>query len=210
MCCRYYIEKNRQLEPIIEKAKASRLTARMINKLGKPLKTNGEIQPSDMVPVIAPDNNGKRAVFPMIWGYNIPGAEHPVSNIRIEIATKKEIWKDGWVHHRCIIPACYYFEWEHFSSPDGSTRLGDKYMIQPKDAETTWIAGLYRIEEFRDLKYPVFTVLTKKSTEELRQLHGHMPLILPPALIDDWINPESKPDDMIRFAVTDLYFERER
>ncbi len=210
MCYRYFIENNPQLEPIIEKAKASRLAVRMINKLGKPLKTNGEIQPSDMVPVIAPDNNGKRAAFPMIWGYNIPGAEHPVSNTRIEIASKKDVWKEGWIRHRCIIPACYYFEWEHFTSPDGSSKLGDKYMIQPKGAESTWIAGLYRIEEFRDLKYPVFTMLTKKTTEELQQLNGNMPLILPPSLIDDWINPESKPDDTIRFAVTDLYFEKER
>ncbi len=210
MCCRYFIEDNPQLEPVIKNAKNSKLTVRMINKLGKPLKTYGEIQPSDMVPVIAPDNNGRRAVFPMIWGYNIPGVEHPVSNTRIEIASKKDVWKEGWIHHRCIIPASYYFEWEHFSYPNGTTKLGDKYAIQPKGAETTWIAGLYRIEEFRDLKYPVFTMLTQKSTEELQKLNGNMPLILTPALIDSWINPESKPDDMIRFSVTDLYFEKGR
>lgn len=31
-----------------------------------------------------------------------------------------------------VIPASYYFEWEHFKSADGKTKTGGKYAIQPK------------------------------------------------------------------------------
>ena len=35
-----------------------------------------------------------------------------------------------------------------------------------------------------------------------------MPLILPEEKIDDWIRPDSKPEDIIGSAITDPYFEK--
>ncbi len=196
------------LRPIVEKAKASALTERMRDRLGKSFKTEGEIRPTDMVPVIAPDRSGNRAVFPMVWGYTIPGLNRPVVNARVETAPDKPVWRDGWLSHRCVIPASYYFEWEHIPAANGRMKAGGKYMIQPRGYETTYLAGLYRLEEFRDLHYPVFTVLTTEPTEELRKLHDRMPLILPPSLIDDWIRPDAKAEQLAQYAVTDLLVER--
>ena len=207
MCTRYYMEMNPELRPIVEKAKRSGLTTKMIDRLGKPLKTEGEIRPTDMVPVIAPNQNRVRTVFPMVWGYRITGLDRPVVNARIENADKKDVWKEGWEKHRCIIPASWYFEWEHIPLSDGKTKTGQKYMIQPKGSETTWLAGLYRMEEFRDLKYPVFAILTREPTEELRRIHDRMPLILPSSAIDDWIKPDNKAEDMIKDAITDVFIE---
>ena len=51
------MELSPELRPIIEAAKRSALTERMVSKLGKPLKTEGEIRPTDMAPVIAPDKS---------------------------------------------------------------------------------------------------------------------------------------------------------
>ena len=207
MCTRYYMEMSPELRPIVDKAKRSGLTTKMIDRLGKPLKTEGEIRPTDMVPVIAPNQNRVRTVFPMVWGYRITGLDRPVVNARIENADKKDVWKEGWEKHRCIIPASWYFEWEHIPLSDGKTKTGQKYMIQPKGSETTWLAGLYRMEEFRDLKYPVFAILTREPTEELRRIHDRMPLILPSSAIDDWIKPDNKAEDMIKDAITDVFIE---
>ncbi len=208
MCTRYYIELSSDLRPIADRVKRSSLAYRMRNRLGLPLRTDGEISPSDMVPVIAPDQNGKQSIFPMIWGYNIPGLDYPVVNVRLEAAPYKPIWKEGWLSHRCIIPASYYFEWEHIPAADGRFKAGYKYMIQPKGSETTYLAGIYRLEKFRDMEYPVFTLLTRDAVECLRQIHSRMPLILPSSMIDDWIHPETKASQLIRYAVTDLFHER--
>ena len=68
----------------------------------------------------------------------------------------------------------------------------------------TWLAGLYRIED----GLPVFAVLTKEHTEDLRRIHDRMPLILPKDLIDEWINPNTNPKDILRHSITDMVMEK--
>ena len=87
-------------------------------------------------------------------------------------------------------------------------RTGDKYAIQPRGSEVTYLAGLYRIEELRDLKYPVFAVLTRAPTDELRQIHDRMPLILPECAVYEWISPDGEPNRVVDKAVTDLVIEK--
>ncbi len=81
-------------------------------------------------------------------------------------------------------------------------------MIQPKGSEITWLAGLYRIEEMSGIQVPVFTVLTREPSEEIRFIHDRMPVILPREDVDNWIKPDSKPDEVIKNAMTDMVFEK--
>ena len=81
-------------------------------------------------------------------------------------------------------------------------------MIQPKGSEITWLAGLYRIEEMSGIQVFVFTVHTREPSEEIRFIHDRMPVILPGDDIEKWIDPVSKPDDIIKNAMTDMVFEK--
>ena len=105
MCCRYYTDMSPELRPYVEAVKSSRLGQIMVEKLGKPLVTYGEVFPSNMVPVIASDKNGKQSVFPMIWGFNVKGLYKPVVNARVETAREKKSFKEAWSTRRCIIPS---------------------------------------------------------------------------------------------------------
>ena len=96
------------------------------------------------------------------------------------------------------------FEWEHFKSPDGKVKTGDKYAIQPKGATTTWLCGLYRIEN----GFPVFVVLTREPSESVRLIHDRMPMILPQDKINDWISPETDPTTMLIHALDDMITEK--
>ena len=207
MCCRYYMEMSPELRPIVEEMNRSPLAARMRARLGKPLTTEGEVRPTDIVPTIAPDPSGAGKVYPMLWGFTAKGADRPIVNARVESAAQKPLWQESWKAHRCVIPASWYFEWEHIPTPSGKTRAGDKYMIQPQGSELCYLAGLYRIEEFRGFKYPVFAVLTREPGRELARLHDRMPVILPREIIDDWIDPDSDPGVLVRSALTDMIFE---
>jgi len=60
----------------------------------------------------------------------------------------------------------------------------------------------------RDFKYPVFVVLTRAPTDELRQIHGRMPLILPKSVVDEWISPDDEPDKDVDKAVTEVVIEK--
>ena len=87
--------------------------------------------------------------------FQIPGRSLLV-NARVETAAEKPTFKEAWEKHRCIVPASWYYEWEHLTGNSGQKKVGDKYMIQPRGSSMTWLAGLYRIED----GLPVFAVLT--------------------------------------------------
>lgn len=199
MCTRYWTEESPELRAIVEEMKRSPLTARWQRKTG--IKTYGEIRPADVAPVIAPDRAGNRAVYPMKWGYT---GRSLLLNARAETAAVKPTFREDWRRHRCIVPASWYFEWEHLQGNDGRKHIGGKYMIQPRNSAMTWLCGLYRIEE----GLPVFVVLTREPGEALRFLHDRMPLILPEQYIDEWIRPDTRPEDLLGEALTDMVFEK--
>ena len=129
-------------------------------------------------------------------------------NARTETASTKATFKNAWASHRCIVPASWYFEWEHIILNDGRKKTGQKYLLQPKGSTMTWLCGLYRIEE----GLPVFVVLTRapgrEPGEEIRFIHDRMPLILPKELINPWIHPDTRPEELLGEALTDMVYEK--
>ena len=199
MCTRYWIDVSPELREIVEEMRRSSLmerweqTARIV--------TSGEVRPTDVVPVIASNKAGKRSVFPMKWGFS---GKSLLLNARSETAAAKPTFRGAWAAHRCIVPASWYFEWEHLTTSSGRKKTGDKYAIRPENSAVTWLCGLYRIEN----GLPVFVVLTREPADDLRFLHDRMPLILPERCINDWIRPDTRPEDLLREAQTRMTFAR--
>ena len=205
MCTRYALEKDLpELKDIIDSVSRSLLAKKFLDTHARPIVTDGEVRPTDIVPVIAPNSKGVRTIYPMQWGYLNKEGKRTLFNARIETAAVKQTFKDSWQYQRCIIPASYYFEWQHFKSPDGKEKTGDKFAIQPAGYTVTWLCGLYRIEN----GYPVFVVLTKEPTVKLSQIHDRMPVMLPADKIDEWINPASNPADILPFALENVIIEK--
>ena len=207
MCCRYWTDESPELRAIVEEMNHSILMDRWQKKAK--IKTYGEICPTDVVPVIAPKKDGSRAVYPMKWGFS---GKTLLLNARTETAAQKPMFREAWKRHRCIVPASWYFEWEHITVDDGKKHTGEKYRIRPKDLSVTWgsaltcLCGLYRIEE----GLPVFVVLTREPSRELTFLHDRMPLILPEELTEEWIRPDGNPEKLLSLALTEMIYEPQR
>ena len=199
MCCRYYADLSPELRPIVEEMNRSPLVARWHKTTA--VKTCGEIRPADVAPVIAPNRRGERAVFPMKWGFQ---AKTLLINARTETAAEKPLFKDAWAGRRCVIPASWYYEWEHLAGDGGRKKTGGKYLIQPEGASVTWLAGLYRIED----GLPAFVVLTREAAESIRFIHDRMPLILPEELVNEWIRPDAEPQAVACRALTAMSIEK--
>lgn len=252
MCGRYWIDDTLEQRQIAEEMMRSALVGKW--QKTTEVKTHGEIRPTDVVPVIAPNRSGVRTVYPMKWGYS---GRSLLINARSETAAEKPTFREDWARHRCIVPASWYFEWEHHIDKGGKKRTGDKYMIMPKEtmweaypvidrstseidlaaakgnahradfgmtgshlseADTvmtmdnahetshamTWLCGLYRIEG----GLPVFVILTREPGEKIRFIHDRMPLIMPGELVNEWIRPGAKPEELLPYALTEMDFEK--
>ena len=205
MCTRYFMDDApKELAEMFDIVMQSELSDKFVRKFGRPIITKGEVRPTDITPVIAPNKKGIRTVYPMRWGFNNPNHDSTVFNARVETANSKPTFKDAWKSHRCIIPASYYFEWEHFKSDNGKEKTGAKYSIQPEGTTMTCLCGLYRIEN----GFPVFVVLTKEPSENVSFIHDRMPLIMPQDKINDWINPETNPITMLKYALYNMITEK--
>ena len=90
MCCRYWAEESPELRSIVEEMNRSPLVAKWHRTTG--IKTSGEMRPTDVVPVIAPDRKGERAVFPMKWGFS---GKSLLLNARVETAASKPTFKES-------------------------------------------------------------------------------------------------------------------
>ena len=210
MCCRYLVDDSPELRPYIEAANRSPLTVSMTARLGKPLVVSGEVFPTNMAVTVAPGKDGTPRVFPMVWGFAAPRSGAPLINCRAETAGQKPLWKDAWNQRRCAVPIAWYFEWEHPAAPDGKAKkTGVKYRIRPREGGTAFLAGLYRFESAGDFRYPVFSVLTREPSEEIRFIHDRMPVIFTgEEAMEKWIGSEVPPEQTILQAVTGLRFEK--
>ncbi len=192
-------------------ASVSPLADRFRSLLPSPILQGGEVGPASVTPVIALNKKETETVFPMQWGFSIsPPAEGQklpaceVFNARTETAGEKRTFAPSWRSRRCVIPASWYYEWEHSEAGNGRKKAGERWSIRPKDAELVYLCGLYRMEA----GLPKFVVLTRPPTEALAKIHDRMPLILPEDKTAAWIDPGMKPEEIIGYALTDMEMRR--
>ena len=81
MCCSFYIkDHDPDFALILEGAEKSGLFPRVQKVHPAPLVRAGEVRPTDVAAVLAMDKQKKPALFPMIWGFTVPGRKIPVIN----------------------------------------------------------------------------------------------------------------------------------
>ena len=202
MCCRYYVESTPYFLELGELAKINTMKNKSLKHDGTVV-ISGEISPGNQVPVIASNKAGKRTAFLMFWGLKARTGKLIV-NARSETAAEKLMFRDSWASHRCIIPASWYFEWDHIMAADGTKKTGSKYAIQPVGMDKVFLCGIYRMEN----DCPHFAVLTREPGDSISFIHDRMPLILPENLIGEWIKPGNDPAELVKYALTDMSYER--
>ena len=89
MCCRYWAEESPERREIVEEMNRSPLVEKWQKTTA--VKSCGEIRPTDVVPVIAPNRKGERAVYPMKWGYS---GRTLLLNARMETAAEKPTFRE--------------------------------------------------------------------------------------------------------------------
>ena len=198
----YHLDPTPQLRQILDKAYRSHLANRMLERLGQPLKKDGDIKSQDIAPVIATSNKSKLTYFPMVWGYSMPEdpktrRSEPLLQARMETVASSTAWKENYERRRCVVPASYFFI--------GSSAGRDTYLVQPAGSHTTLFAGIYRMEN----DFPRFILLTRPASPEIKDICDRMPVILPKDAVKEWIDPgEKHVKEIIGQAITDVIVEK--
>jgi putative SOS response-associated peptidase YedK len=143
------------------------------------------------------------------WGL-VPGwakdtkVGNKMINVRAETVTDKPTFKRLLASKRCILPADGFYEWDAID-PEPTAGSGRRQRKQPfyittRDGGPLALAGLWTTNKHADPAGPVetCTILTTSANQLMASIHHRMPVILPEATWDTWLDPDL--DDLDRLA----------
>jgi putative SOS response-associated peptidase YedK len=143
------------------------------------------------------------------WGL-VPGwAKDPkvgnrMINVRAETVTDKPTFKRLLARSRCILPADGFYEWDALGADpdaDPGRRRGRKqpFYVTTRDGAPLALAGLWTTNNHADPAGPVetCTILTTSANQLMASIHHRMPVILPEATWDIWLDPANTDTDAL-------------
>lgn len=126
------------------------------------------------------------------WGLipswaNFPGIGNKMINARAETVAEKPAFREALARSRCLVPADGYYEWQR------EGRMGQRkqpFYIHLRDGRPFAFAGLWERWVGPDgTPIESCAILTTEPNESLKDIHERMPVILPEAEYDQWLDP---------------------
>lgn len=160
------------------------------------------IAPTQEVLTVRADREGGRCWATTTWGLVPSWAEDQkigsrLINARGETVAEKPSFRSAFRRRRCLIPASGFFEWHRA----GSQRI--PYLLHMKDGRPFALAGLWeRWQSPEGTPLETCTILTTEANEVVAELHDRMPVILPPARFDEWLQRSPLGDDRLQQLLT--------
>jgi putative SOS response-associated peptidase YedK len=160
---------------------------------------------SDPAGEAGPTGEIRRELAIVKWGLVPSWAKDPaignkMINARVETVSDKPSYRRAFSKRRCVLPADGYYEWytpEDAPKGKNGKPLKQPFFIHPTDGRSLAMAGLY--EHWRDPSradddpyswLTTVTVLTTTASDALGHIHERMPLLVEPAALASWLNPE--------------------
>src|SRR5687767_9789066 len=154
------------------------------------------VAPSQLVPVVGAKPDGRRGLSQFKWGF-VPHWEpdaakgHRPVNAKAETVATTPMFRDAFARKRCLMVACGFYEWT------GPKKARTPVHYRLRDGEPFAFAAVW--DCWRGAAEPLFTcaLLTTTPNDLIRPVHDRMPVILPPAAYDLWLDPRAKADDLL-------------
>jgi putative SOS response-associated peptidase YedK len=160
------------------------------------------VAPTAMVPILRLDRvTGEIELVNARWGL-IPawckGAKPPRTshNARSEEAAVKPMWKGPLAKSRCLIPARGWYEWKQVERTDPATGEIIKakqphFFHLPKDQLFAFAGVMAMWKPANDEEWQAScAVLTRGAVGPAAEVHERMPVVLPQAAEQPWLDPK--------------------
>jgi putative SOS response-associated peptidase YedK len=135
-----------------------------------------------------------RSLRVMRWGFVPHWAKdksigNRMINARADTAATKPAFRTSMAKRRCLVPADGWYEWRR----EGKAK--QPFFMTSTDGSSLAFAGLWstwRDKEADPDADPLvsFTILTTDAIGQLADIHERMPLVLPRAAWDKWLDPD--------------------
>ena len=165
------------------------------------------VAPSQTNPVVV--QNGTRRLALMQWGLvpawaDSPRTAYTTINARAETLTSKPAYRGPLRKQRCLVPATGFYEWQ--VGAGGKRAPRQAFHMQVADGapgDLFAFAGLYDTWRGPDgTVLQTYTIITTEANPLLAPIHARMPVILPRAAEDRWLDPAvTDPADLLPLLV---------
>lgn len=146
-----------------------------------------DIAPGSFQPVVFANDEGKRSIQLMYWGFTFP--QRFTFNTRSDSVLKTGLWKTSFEERRCIVPADSFFEWKRLHKKNNP-----KYEISISGREPFALAGIWSMWKNKHGDYvPTVSVITSEPNEAMAEIHDRQPVILEPRDYQAWFAPSDRP-----------------
>lgn len=164
-----------------------------------PIEPRYNIAPSQPIAVVRA-GEGKRELAMLRWGLIPSWADDPkigsrLVNARSETAADKPAFRSAYRHRRCLVPASGYYEWTRI---DAKTKR--PACIRMRDDALFAMAGLWERWEGAGETIESVTILTTAPNELVGQVHDRMPVILPLAAQERWLDRLAEPGELVELC----------
>lgn len=172
---------------------------------------NYNVAPTNDVYGVVADADGHREVQAFQWGLIPVWAKDRkigsrMINARSETVAEKPAFKGVFKKHRCIIPMDGFYEWAPGVDGGPVTKAGKlakrPHFIHRVDHEPLAVAGIWSAwrdrEEGPDAAWlHTSSVITTSANATMEAVHDRMPVILPKAMWDVWLDPTNHNVEML-------------
>ncbi|HEY2916843.1 MAG TPA: SOS response-associated peptidase [Candidatus Limnocylindrales bacterium] len=152
------------------------------------------VAPTDSAAVVV-QRDDHRAVTAYRWGLIPHWSESAATgnrmfNARSESIDQQPAFRYAFQKRRCLVPVDAFYEWRKVEDARGKV-VREPYAIARADGQPMALAGLWAgwHDEATGEVVRSFTILTTTPNDTLRPIHDRMPVVLPPATWERWLDP---------------------
>lgn len=154
------------------------------------------VAPTQPIAVVA--NNGQHKVEFFQWGLIPSWAKDPkignqMINARAETLGEKPAFRNAYKRRRCLVLADGFYEWKK----EGDGAKTPMY-IRLASGDPFAFAGLWEMWQTAEDTILSCTIITTDPNDLMAQIHNRMPVILPPDVYEQWLDPAERSPDQLQ------------
>ncbi len=162
---------------------------------GEQLPLSYNVAPTQDSAIARLDEKGQREIVIARWGLIPHWADDPaignrMINARSETLASKPAFRSAYSKRRCLVPISGFYEWQKVAGRK------QPWYIHPNRSSIICLAGLWERWDKGGEPIDSFTIITTNASDNIRNLHDRMPVILSPDEFDAWLNPKATPDQL--------------